>query len=521
MADNITLPGTGKVTATQDRAGVHYQEVIAENLPVTAFGEVRVAEKTPQVQLKFPYGIVHPDFARSLTNKSGSQVTVANGQATITCSSSASAFSQILTNDPLRYGPGQGAEFLGTCAFTAGVANSSQVFGIGDDDEGFYFGYNGTSFGVLRRSGGSLELKKLTITAAATGSGNITITLDGTAVAVAVTAGDTISQVVAKIVAASADLLNAGRGWEVSTEDNVSVLFLSLVAENAAGSFSFTDTGGTGVTAGAFSEPVAGIAPTNTWVAQASWNVDAMDGNGPSGMTLDQTKGNVYRIQFQYLGYGAVVFQIENSETGTFQTVHIIKYANTATTPTLVNPTLNLSGIIKTESGYSGGALSMKTASMGGFIEGKETRSGVRRSTSQTKSIGTTANVLMILSNSLVFNSRKNRISVFPDYISFSNESGKPVELIVYKNPTSITGGAALTDIDSGVSVMKESQTGSTIVGGERLLTIQMASGGAGDRNLSNLDLNLQPGERWVVTARVASGASANVTVSVTWLERI
>lgn len=46
---------------------------------------------------------------------------------------------------------------------------------------------------------------------------------------------------------------------------------------------------------------VSGVA-----VAQASWNVDVMDGTGPSGKTIDFTKSQILFIQFQYLGVGRV-----------------------------------------------------------------------------------------------------------------------------------------------------------------------------------------------------------------------
>lgn len=520
MTDNITLPGTGLVTATEDRDGIHYQKVLIDNMPFTAFGELATAYRTPQTQIKFPYGIINADLARGLTNKSGSSVSATGGQAVITCSSSAQAFSQLLTNTPLRYGPGQGAVAMGTCLFSSGVANSTQIFGAGDDDEGFFFGYNGTSFGVLRRSGGSLEIRELTITAAATSSNNITITVDGTAVVVAVTSGDTISQVAEKIVAAASDFFNAGRGWEVTTTDSVSIQFLSLVAENAAGSFSFSG-GSTGVT-GSWATLVTGVAPTQTWVTQDNWNVDTMDGNGPSGMTLDQTKGNVYRIQFQYLGYGMITFSIENSTTGTFQTVHQIRYANANTTPSLVNPSLPLSCIIKTETGYSGGSLTLKTASMASFVEGMEDKyQGIRRSMSATKTIGTTENVLLSLRNSLAFNSKYNKVSVYPDHIAYSNDGGKTVEIVLYDLPARVAGGAAHTNVETNVSSISYSSTGTTITGGKRLITIQVGAGQSGVRDLKGLELSIRPGRRWVFSARALSGAGGDVTISSTWIERV
>ena len=178
---------------------VSSQGRLQTDMPLTGFGELQVAEKTPQVQVKFPAGI-NSDIAQILTNKAGSSVAATNGLCTITCSSTAESFSQIRSKDVIRYGPGQGMDVKFTARFTTGVASSTQWFGPGDDDEGLFFGYNGTSFSILHRSFGELECRELTITqGAVTQAGNITITLDGTAVVIAVGNGDTITTVVSKI----------------------------------------------------------------------------------------------------------------------------------------------------------------------------------------------------------------------------------------------------------------------------------------------------------------------------------
>ena len=44
----------------------------------------------------------------------------------------------------------------------------------------------------------------------------------------------------------------------------------------------------------------------NTNVAQSSWNIDQMDGSGPSGFTLDFLKSQILVIDFQWLGVGSV-----------------------------------------------------------------------------------------------------------------------------------------------------------------------------------------------------------------------
>jgi len=489
---------------------------------MSAFGEMSVVEKTPQVQMKFPYG-VNSRVGQTLTNHSSSTVTSTLGYAKVTCAGAYPAFSQIRTIDTLRYGPGQGAEFLGANAFiTGGVALSSQVFGIGDDDEGFFFGYNGTAFGVLHRSQGSLEIKSLTLTSGAvTASGNITITLDGSAVVIAVAQNDTIAEVVAKIVAKTSEFGDAGRGWEVATCDNLTVKFISLVAETAGGAFSFVDTDTTGVAADAFATIVTGVVPTETWIPQADWNMDVMDGTGHSEMTLDPSKINVYKIQFQYLGGGMITYSIEDTVTGQFREVHQVRSANTLTEPTLINPTLHLTLITKTESGYSGGVIEMRTSSMAGFIEGKETTDGVRNAVSVEKSMTTTQQALLILHNDIDFNSLKNKVTVFPDFLTLSTEAAKPVEIRVIANPTEITGATALTAIDAADSVMSYSSAGSTVVGGSILAVFAIESGSPVELDFKAFHAHLQPGERWVFTGEVASGSAGLCKAGVSWLERI
>ena len=490
----------------------------------TAFGELLVAQVTPQVQAKFPYNL-NTDIVQVLVCGTGSSVAVSGGMCTVTCAAVAEKFAQIRTLDVIRYGPGQGALFRGTCLFTNNAALSSQVFGPGDDEEGLFFGYNGTSFGVLRRSFGELEIRSLTITGAAdAGGGTFTITMDGTPVTVTVGASDTIAEVCAAIVALTDEFGDAGRGWEVHTDDNVSVEFISLVAENATGTFSFADVD-SGVTAGTFTQAttvVAGVAPTETWVAQASWNVDVMDGTGPSGMTLDPTKLNVYQIRYQFLGSGEIDYGIEDPATGKIVVVHRIKYTNTAIIPTLKNPTFHITMIAKTEAGFSGSALVMKTASLAGFIEGQETKLGVRHSASNSKTTtgATQLNVLTIHSE-IDWQGTRNKVFVYPDFLTIASEATKTVTIRARLNPTEVSGTVALTAIDANTSVMEKDTAGLLVVGGTTLFEFTLSGAGARETNLKPLNMFLRPGDRWAFTCSLSSGAEGVVTVGVTWLERI
>lgn len=490
------------------------------DIPKTAFGEVKTSHNTPQVQLKFPYNL-NTELGQKLWNNASSTVTTADGLATITCAAAANAFSQIRTRDTIRYGPGQGSQCAFAAAFTTGAANSSQVFGAGDDDEGFFFGYDGADFGVLHRYGGSLEIRHLTITAGADGTGGtFTITLDGDPVTITVQANDTISEVVAAVVA-SEDFWNAGRGWEVGTSDNIRLEFLSLVAEPAAGSFTFADVD-SGVTADAFETEFAGVVPTDTWTSQSNWNLDTFDGNGSSGVTLDHTKLNVYEIDFQFLGAGAIDFAIENPTTGALVKVHRIHYAGTAVVPSLMNPTLHVTTIVKTETGYTGGALVVKTSSMAGFVQGDENLDGPRHSAKGSKNTtGTTPACVLAINNHYEFQGKKNKVTAYPDYMTIASEAGKTVTIEIIRNPTQIDGTATMVAVDADHTAMQYSTGGTTVVGGRALVPFILEGADSKEIDLKNLNLHLRPDERWAITASLSSGADALVTVGLTWIDRV
>lgn len=47
-------------------------------------------------------------------------------------------------------------------------------------------------------------------------------------------------------------------------------------------------------------------APIDVAVSQADWNIDSLDGSGPSGLTMDFTKSQILFMDFQWLGVGTV-----------------------------------------------------------------------------------------------------------------------------------------------------------------------------------------------------------------------
>jgi len=83
----------------------------------------------------------------------------------------------------------------------------------------------------------------------------------------------------------------------------------------------------------------------DTSITQANWNLDKMDGTGPSGYTLDLNKQNIWIISYQWLGSGRILFGLDID--GKICYVHQILNANVLSTMYSQSATLPLRYEIK------------------------------------------------------------------------------------------------------------------------------------------------------------------------------
>lgn len=98
-------------------------------------------------------------------------------------------------------------------------------------------------------------------------------------------------------------------------------------------------------------------AVVNTPVVQASWNVDPMDGSGPSGITLDLTKAQILFMDLEWLGVGTV--RIGFVINGNFYVCHKFHHANLITSTYITTASLPLRYEI-TNTGATSGASTLK-----------------------------------------------------------------------------------------------------------------------------------------------------------------
>ncbi|MBU5225092.1 hypothetical protein KQI36_00245 [Clostridium senegalense] len=378
------------------------------SIPLTAFNDLRTIALTPMAGWTFNYNI-NSDYIIT-TTANGGTATQGDSMAILSTTTANNGSSKIATRKVLRYSPGLGGLARFTAVFTTGVSNSQQIIGLGDDTDGFYFGYNGTDFSILRIQNGTLN-----------------------------------------------------------------------------------------------------------WISQTNWNVDKMNGTGPSGMTLDPTKGNVYTIQFQWLGFGVINYYVTSTTTGQPILVHRIEYPNTAIVPSVYNPSFPLTAKV-VNSGNTSNVVLKTTSAMAfcegdGFSQAIITRNSVSNSVALTTP--TNQNVLTLL-NTSTFVSKVNRTRIRLDFVSTSVDGAKAVNFKLIRNATFGTT-LSYTPINANTSVIQYSTTQTSATGGIQIFTFEVPINLGAQLNLTSLNIFLAPGE--TLTLQATSSNNNQVDCALSWEE--
>jgi hypothetical protein len=482
---------------------------VNERKPLTAFGEVMVAEPSPRVQLDATYGLRATDVIQWTENGGGitTENTGTGFEFKVSTGTNAAGHARMQSRKIVRYKTGQGSLFRFTGRFSEPTENSSQRVGCGNRGTHFGFGYHGKVFGIFYHNGGFCEIQTLTISAGAAVNGTATVTLNGVAKNVAITAGT------AKKLA-----FELGKetypGWK-AYHNGVTVIFVADRSGPKTGAFAFSTTG-TG--AGTFAQTRAGVAETERFIPQSEWNIDRMDGSALAGIQIDPLKGNVFEIQLQYLGYGALLFCVENPGHGTFQKVHRIEYPNANVSPNMTAPYLHLEMEVENQGNTTN--VDVYSASMAGFTEGIQVPLRDLRGFGNTKTgIGTSFTNIVSFRCSRTFADRINRSPMWPHIVAFAAEATKPVECIGVINPV-VAGEPDWTYIDAADSIVEYDTAGTTVTGGRRVVQFSLGKSDGVQVNLPNHygHVYIGPGEVFCLAAR-ATAVTADLSASCSWEE--
>lgn len=502
------------------------------NVPVTGEGHMEVALHAPRL----PFGSVHSESLRPEFQSDGvygvnsnQLLATTSGTGTATTSSSAlvvttgaTIYSQgiLQSRKRLRYRPGQGLVGRFAGYFTTPVADSYQLIGYGHAEDGVYFGYGNTGdttdtrFGILYVNRGVREVKTLTVTAGATAAGNVTITLNGTAFTAAVTNSSNIQRTTWEIAQGTY------AGWTCYPV-GATVVFLRASAGLTAGTQTFS-AGATGATA-TIVQTTVGVASTDTFIPQSTWNGDKMDGTGKSGITLNPQKGNVFQLGIQYLGFGAITFQIEAAGTSQnnaeFVLVHTIKLPNTLTSTSFGNPSFPF-----TMAAYSAGSttdLTVKVGSFAGFLEGQKVLHGNRFTYVNTLTTVGSSNyqALFTIMNKLTFGGRSNQSVINLRTVSGALKHTSPCIFYIIKNGALVGNPNFTSYSTTSCTTWDTAATTVTFTDNAQLLwTGHLGDTGEIDHHFVNgvqEELTLQPGEWVTLAAKSVTGTPSYVTGSI------
>lgn len=475
---------------------------VSVNKPTLPFNSVHVESLRPVIQADSAYGIANDQVLTGST--SSGYVTGSNNLIVIGTGTTVYSLAYLESRRKLRHRSGQGSVGRLAMKFSSPASGSYLVAGLGHAEDGVYFGYKDADFGILRVGKGRREIRTFTVTNASTVAGNVTITLNGVANSIPVSTSSNIQRTVWEISQ------GVYTGWRAEPRENT-VLFVRDSVGAAAGSF---EIAGNGTNAsGTFALTRSGGASVETFIPQTSWSLDAMDGTGPSGLTLNPANINLYQIKYQHCGN--IKFDIQTIHMGNdvqWSSVHTISDANSVATSSIALPIFPLSA-----AAYSAGSttdISLSLASYAGFTEGNRVFLGPRLSYFDTVVAVTTGFVpAFTIYNSRVYRDVINLNHAYITGISAGQDHTTVTSVFLIKN--GFLGGNPqfsrysnnstmyLDHLATRVSVADQSQI---------IWSIQLGQVQSIEKTFDE-EITLQPGEWLSVCARSSSGTP---TVAIT-----
>lgn len=461
------------------------------------FGEMVTVKPESVIKGSAVYNLLSANFRQF---SSGGSVSISNSLIVLSSGTSLGNYGTVQSFRSINHKDGSGALVRFSGLFSQGVAGHWQGAGAITVTSEYSFGFNGADFGIWHRYNGALEVQTLTITGAAAGAENATVTLDGVDYTVPLTAGTT-----AKNANEVATYLQANAtGWDAT--QNGSMVVISATSDgNKTNAFTFLSSTATGT----FSETTTGVTKTSSFIDQSDWSEGVFEG-------FDPTKGNEYQIRWQN-GFGCVYFYIADPDSGVPMLVHILKWSNNNTSPSVQNPSMRL-GAYSTNTGGTG-AVTVSISYFAGFIEGSRASTRNPRSLSNTKSISTTETNILTIRNRRIYNGVVNQAEIEPRYLTLANDGSKSAIFTLRGNAT-IAGTTNYSDVANNL-ISEYDTSGTTVTGGGLLATFAVAKGQSIEINLRELEIRVPPTLVFTISGYMASGAAADLTAALSWLEDV
>jgi len=266
----------------------------------------------------------------------------------------------------------------------------------------------------------------------------------------------------------------------------------------------------------------------DTTVVKANWNIDVMDGTGPSGHTVDFTKVQIFVIDWQWLSAGRVRFGLEID--GHIEYVHEVNAANLLTIPWTATPNLPLRYQIITTT--SSGVCSMREICTAVISEGGSEEIGVVHHLGTAGAAVTSAveNILYALVGLRLKTSHLGAtVRILETAVQIQTAS-EFIEWLLLFNPT-VADTFTYGDLSNSAVQTALGATANTVTGGTHMSGGYAETGGGnagGGSGGANIPTELELGaaidgtrDTIVLAFRPIGGVSAaNVEGALIWLEQ-
>lgn len=262
----------------------------------------------------------------------------------------------------------------------------------------------------------------------------------------------------------------------------------------------------------------------DTAVNQSSWNIDKLDGTGPSGITLDLTKHQVWIIDFVWHGGGPVRFGLHFN--GKINYVHQVIAANISADPFTRSPLYPIRYEI-TNTGTSASTTNFDCTAMSATLEGSgndfiPTYNFSASNGLTSRSISQTFIPLISIRPKTTLNGVINRSLILPsDFEVTTAAAVMHVQIVV--NPT--LTGASFTSVNS-ISATEYDVSATAVSGGTVVYETYVTSAGKSNASISSnidqfiLGLDIAGTVQDIFTVQVKASTSNQATYgAIRWSE--
>jgi hypothetical protein len=238
---------------------------------------------------------------------------------------------------------------------------------------------------------------------------------------------------------------------------------------------------------------------------QSEFNLDKLDGSGESGYVLNKEFLNIYRISYGWLGIAPIVFEVYGGFRLGWIPFHVIDFTNSKNGVHSENPVLPLRAEVFNNDNEENVTLKIGSMNAGILFSGQDDSVNRYFSFGNEKEVGTSFTNIFTFRNKETFFGKVNRIVIKFQLLSILTDGSQSVQVQLRRG--AVVGGVPVfNDLDSDNSVIEVDVAGTTVTGGVVEVSVGAPPIGGVNINLTEIVVELFPGETMTVAARTRGG---------------